>query len=44
MDAVFSAILAVVFTSGVPEAVIAGLIIVAVCNVLFRLLHRNRQF
>ena len=36
LNAVYSAILAVIFTSGIPEGIVAGLATAAVCNVLLR--------
>ena len=40
LNAVFSAILAVIFTSGVPEGIVAGLATAEVCNVLLRYFKR----
>ena len=40
LNAVYSAILAVIFTSGVPEGIVAGLATAAVCNVLLRYFKR----
>lgn len=37
INAVYSAVLAVIFTSGVPEAIIAGLVTAAVSTVLLRM-------
>ncbi|NAB78570.1 ECF transporter S component, partial [Enterococcus hirae] len=37
------AILAVIFTSGVPEGIIAGIATVAVGSVLLRLMHATPQ-
>lgn len=43
INAVYSAVLAVIFTSGVPEAIVAGLATAGVCSVLFRLIRTNPQ-
>lgn len=40
IHAVYSAILAVIFTSGVPEAIVAGLATAAVCTVLLKMRTR----
>ncbi|MGM0125149.1 hypothetical protein IGI37_002547 [Enterococcus sp. AZ194] len=40
-SAVYTAVLAVIFTSGVPEAIVAGIATAAVCAVLLRLLKMN---
>ncbi|MFV0559616.1 MAG: ECF transporter S component [Enterococcus sp.] len=42
IHAVYSAILAVIFTSGVPEAILAGLITGAVGTILLRLQKNNK--
>ncbi|MGM0275787.1 ECF transporter S component [Enterococcus sp. AZ080] len=39
INAVYSAVLAVIFTSGVPEAIVAGLVTAAVSTVLLRMIH-----
>ncbi|WP_206858744.1 ECF transporter S component [Candidatus Enterococcus mangumiae] len=39
INAVYSAILAVIFTSGVPEAIVAGLVTAAVSTVLLRMMR-----
>lgn len=39
INAVYSAVLAVIFTSGVPEAIVAGLVTVAVSTVLLRMIR-----
>lgn len=41
IEAVYSAILAVIFTIGVSESIVAGLATATICNVLFRLLHTH---
>lgn len=41
INAVYSAVLAVIFTSGVPEAIVAGLATAGVCSVLLRLIRTN---
>ena len=43
INAVYSAVLAVIFTSGVPEAIVAGLATAGVCSVLLRLIRTNPQ-
>ncbi|PQD37520.1 MULTISPECIES: ECF transporter S component [Enterococcus] len=43
INAVYSAVLAVIFTSGVPEAIVAGLATAGVCSVLLRLIRMNPQ-
>lgn len=43
INAVYSAVLAVIFTSGVPEAIVAGLATAGVCSVLLRLIPTNPQ-
>ena len=43
INAVYSAVLAVIFTSGVPEAIVAGLATAGVCSVLLRLIRTNQQ-
>ncbi|MEY8446279.1 ECF transporter S component [Enterococcus ratti] len=43
IHAVYSAILAVIFTSGVLEGIIAGIAAAAVCSVLLRLMHAIPQ-
>lgn len=40
-NAVYSAILAVIFTSGIPEAIVAGLATAAVASVLLKLIKVN---
>ena len=39
INAVYSAVLAVIFTSGVPEAIVAGLVTAAVSTVLLRMIR-----
>ena len=39
INAVYSAVLAVIFTSGVPEAIVAGLVTAAVSTVLLRMMR-----
>ena len=41
INAVYSAVLAVIFTSGVPEAIVAGLATAGVCSVFLRLIRTN---
>ncbi|KAF1295669.1 ECF transporter S component [Enterococcus sp. JM4C] len=41
-SAVYAAILAVILTSGVPEAIVAGIATAGVCAVLLRLLKSNK--
>ena len=43
INAVYSAVLAVIFTNGVPEAIVAGLATAGVCSVLLRLIRTNPQ-
>ncbi len=43
INAVYSAVLAVIFTSGIPEAIVAGLATAGVCSVLLRLIRTNPQ-
>ena len=43
IHALYTAILAVIFTSGVPEGIIAGIATVAVGSVLLRLMHATPQ-
>lgn len=43
INAVYSAVLAVIFTSGVPEDIVAGLATAGVCSVLLRLIRTNPQ-
>ena len=43
INAVYSAVLAVIFTSGVPEAIVAGLATAGVSSVLLRLIRTNPQ-
>lgn len=43
INAVYSAVLAVIFTSGVPEVIVAGLATAGVCSVLLRLIRTNPQ-
>lgn len=43
INTVYSAVLAVIFTSGVPEAIVAGLATAGVCSVLLRLIRTNPQ-
>ena len=43
IHAVYSAILTVIFTSGIPEGIVAGIATAAVCNVLLRLRHATPQ-
>ncbi|EOL42313.1 hypothetical protein RV11_GL001631 [Enterococcus phoeniculicola] len=40
-SAVYAAVLTVIFTSGVPEAIVAGVATAAVCAVLLRLVKKN---
>lgn len=39
INAVYSAVLAVIFTSGIPEAIVAGLVTAAVSTVLLRMIR-----
>lgn len=39
INAVYSAVLAIIFTSGVPEAIVAGLVTAAVSTVLLRMIR-----
>ncbi|MGM9903274.1 membrane protein [Enterococcus sp. 10A9_DIV0425] len=39
VDAVYSAVLTVIFTSGIPEAIVAGITTVAVSSILLRLIR-----
>ncbi|MBF8807618.1 MAG: ECF transporter S component [Enterococcus lacertideformus] len=43
IHAVYTAILATIFTSGVPEGIVAGIATATVCSVLLRLIHAKPQ-
>lgn len=43
INVAYSAVLAVIFTSGIPEAIVAGLATAGVCSVLLHLIQTNSQ-